>query len=194
MPLRPVAPNIRYTGRMRALAFAIGLSLTITPLSAAAAPKPPPPPEEEASYWEIQRKTLLNLSRLWAKYRKFRDDGETFLNYARTHVRHRRNAGIVTLSIGFVAMTVGTTTLIISLQPIPEGADGDNLGTLSGPLMMSVGAAMMTLGGVQLYNNQYRLKRLRAAGYAVSPRLRLRAVGPIALPRGAGLGLALAFP
>lgn len=179
---------------MRFLTYATSLCITLAPLPALARePATPPPAEEAASYQEIQRNTLIDLSRLWTKYCKQREDGETFRDYASTHIRHRRNAGATVLAGGVAALAAGTTVLIIALQPT-SGAEGDDgLGTMFGPLGMSIGAALMTIGGIQLYRNQSRLKRLRAAGYAQTPRLRLRAAAPLALPRGAGVGLAVAF-
>ncbi len=61
-------------------------------------------------------------------------------------------------------------------------------------LSAGAGSAGIVVGARIWRRNRLRLDELKEAGFlAGGPRWGLRAAGPIALPRGAGLGLSLAF-
>lgn len=175
-----------YPGAVRT-AILLSCAVALAPLPAAADPEGPPPPAEEANYRTLSERTGLDLRGVWQDYLEDRDDGENFIDFTRSKFRKKRTTGIVLLSIGF-------GVLVFSGAMIGVGVvENEDLQVFAGGFFAAAGVALTIPGGVLLGVYQGRLNTLREAGFALGPRLRLRAAGPLALPRGAGLGLTLAF-
>lgn len=168
----------------------LSCAVALAPLPAAADPEGPPPPAEEASYREMAQRTGLDLKGAWEDYLEDRDDGESFREFARGYFRKKRTGGIVMLSVGTGVIVLGTAMIVLA---VVESSKLDDLQMVVGGVMVAGGLGVAIPGAVRLGINQGRLNTLNEAGYALGPRLRLRAAGPLALPRGAGLGLSLAF-
>lgn len=154
-----------------------------------APPSSPAEAEAEAkSYQRLEARTGLDLTRIWADYPHDRRADETFYNFTRRRFRRRLGAGIG-LSVAGLGLTVaGIAMVLVSASKDTDAAEIDIIG---GALVVTLGIGLAVPGAILWPVNQVRLHKLRRAGPLAD--VQLRAVGPIALRRGAGLGLALSF-
>ena len=72
-----------------------------------------------------------------------------------------------------------------------KGTDAGEIDVVGGAMIMTGGLGLLIPGAILWPINQVRLSKLRRAGPAQTAGL--RALGPVVLPRGAGLGVSLAF-
>lgn len=179
--------RVTYAGHVRSAASLLACTVALAPLPAAADPEGPPPPAEEESYRQMSARTGLDLLPIWEDYVDDRDDDESFLDFTRARFRKKRNTGIILLGVSFGLLAFGGGLIAVGL------IDEQELQIALGAAAVIGGVSMAIPGGVLLGVYQGRINTLKETGYALGPRLRLRAAGPIGLPRGAGLGLTLAF-
>lgn len=157
----------------------------------------PPPPSEVAAYQVMSQRTQLDLSGIWEDYIDDRDEGDTFTSFAIRKIRRKRGTGIGLTCAGLTLTIVGAA--VIADAAAGAGSDED-IAYLAGGFFALGGVALLVPGAVLWGINQSRLGTLNQAGYRADAglnlqvgRARLRAAGPIALPRGAGLGLSFSF-
>jgi hypothetical protein len=143
----------------------------------------------------IAAATSLDLDGLWDDYEEDVDeDGERrgFTDYVAQKYRVRRGLGIgVTI---FGAALLGTSVMWGYYAATEELEHLPAFFAVLSAVSAGAGIAGIVVGARIWRRNTLRLDELRGAGFlAGGPRWGLRAAGPIALPRGAGLGLSLAF-
>ncbi|HEY8380256.1 MAG TPA: hypothetical protein VIK91_27390 [Nannocystis sp.] len=123
---------------------------------------------------------------MWKDYveQPRRDD---FVEFAKKRFRRRLGTGIGFTLGGAALMGAGTAIFIIA-------GDNDNTAdAIGGILVMTTGTFLFIPGVVLWPVYQVRLHKLRKAEAKIAARPGLRGLGPIPLPRGAGLGLRLDF-
>ncbi|WAS97469.1 hypothetical protein [Nannocystis punicea] len=150
-----------------------------------AAPAGPAPADEAVVYGDLQARTGLDLERVWTDYQSERRDGQGFYEFARARYRRRLGAGI---GLSIAGLGLSAAGLAIVLLAAERDNDVDVIG---GALVLTAGLSLAVPGAILWPVSQVRLHKLKQARQTA--RVELRAAGPIALPRGAGLGLGLAF-
>ena len=195
-PARPVPAPVEVPDP-----FTAPPSTVADPVPVAAAPlddETPEPPGvglERRNYRKMQQDTGLDLSDAWDDYEEDYEEGErgTFARHVQQRYRNRRGGGIG-ITIGGLAISAGSSIFWIYVVGGSEVYQGRIAFTIMGVGVNAIGIAAIGVGGWMWSKNQARLNVLRDTGYlAGGPRLRLQSIAPLMLPRGAGLGLRLAF-
>jgi hypothetical protein len=139
--------------------------------------------------------TTLDLDDLWADYEEdVAEDGERrrFAEYVAGSYRVRRGLGIGLTAFGTALL--GTSALWAYLAAVEELDYVPGVFVALSVVSAGAGITGIAIGARIWRRNQLRLNELKGAGFlAGGPRWGLRAAGPVMLPRGAGLGLSLAF-
>lgn len=158
--------------------------------TAPAAPAVPAGLEVEAArYQRLQTATGLDLHNVWTDYA--RDPrGQRFYDYTRARYRRRLGTGIALSIAGLGLAGAGMALVLVAAAKDTDEAEIDIIG---GALVMTAGLCLLAPGAILWPTSQVRLHKLQQAEHAVAARPGLRALGPLVLPRGAGLGLRLAF-
>lgn len=161
-----------------------------TPVPAPAYPPTAPDPwlaTQNAEFQRLQAATGLELSGTWSDYIRERRT-RTFYEFTRTRYRRRLGMGIG-FTIGGLGLAAAGMAMV--LLAADKSTDAGEIDVIGGAMIMTGGLGLLIPGAILWPINQVRLSKLRKAGPAQTARL--RALGPLALPRGAGLGLGLAF-
>lgn len=171
-------------------ASASAASLAATPppvIDKSPTPVVPAPADEAVVFRDLQARTGLDLERVWADYASERRDGQGFYEFTRARYRRRLGAGIGLSLAGLGLGAAGMAMVLIA-------AERDNeVDVVGGALVLTAGLGLAVPGAILWPVSQVRLHKLRRARAAALGRVQLRAAGPLALPRGLGLGLGLAF-
>lgn len=150
---------------------------------------------ERRLYRKMEQDTGLDLSDAWDDYEEDHEGGlrRSFARAVRQRYRNRRGGGIA-ITIGGLVFSAGSSIYWIYVVGGSEVYEGRIAFTVVGVGVNAIGVAAISVGAWMWSRNQARLNVLRDTGHlAGGPRLRLRSIAPLVLPRGAGLGLRLAF-
>lgn len=147
-----------------------------------------------ASVKDLERRSKLDLGPMWQEYKQS-GDKRPFSDYVQTRYAYKRDVGRGLVFGGFAVVLAGI--IMFSLVAPRTDRIGAKYGSYA---VMGGGAVVMIVGGAIWGRNFRRLERLEQAGLeqaslALGPRgrVRLTSAGPIALRRGGGFGLGLAF-
>ena len=145
--------------------------------------------DTEQSYRDLEARTRLDLDGLWREYQR-KNEARPFEQFVEARYIRRRDTG---RGLVFGGAGVGILAWAAFFLALPR-SDAQSV-TYASYAGMGVAAGMMIAGGVLWGRNFRRLERLEDSGMVLGSggRLRLRAAGPIALPRGAGVSLGFAF-
>lgn len=135
----------------------------------------------------IEARTGLDMSDPWRDYVEDARLGERLLDFTRKRFRRKMIKGIVLTGVGAALAGAGMALVLVSADRV-DADDEAVIDVVGGALLMTAGLGMLIPGTIIWPLNQIRLKALRRAEAPQALRLR-----PLALPRGAGLGLALDF-
>ena len=145
----------------------------------------------EPALHDVERRSKLDLGELWREYQR-RGETRPFVDFVEAKFRRQRDVGRGLLFGGLGLGVVGSAMFFLAL-PRNDAAEV----TYTSYAVLGASLGLIVAGGVLWRRNFKRLEQLESAGLepglALGPRLRLRGAGPIALPRGAGLGVHFAF-
>ncbi|PCC67655.1 hypothetical protein SAMN02745121_02291 [Nannocystis exedens] len=151
------------------------------------APAAPAPADEAAVYRDLQARTGLDLERVWTAYLSERRAGQGFYEFTRARYRRRLGAGIGLSLAGLGLSAAGLAIVLLA-------AERDNeVDVIGGALVLTAGFGLAVPGAILWPTSQVRLHKLKQARVGALAGVQLRAAGPLALPRGLGFGLGLAF-
>jgi hypothetical protein len=140
---------------------------------------------------ELEQRSKLDLGKLWQEYQR-RGETRPFVAFVDARYRRQRDVGRGLL---FGGLGLGVTATAMFFLALPRN-DASEV-TYASYAAFGVSVGLIVAGSVMWRRNFKRLEQLEAAGFepglALGPRLRLRGAGPIALPRGAGLGVHFTF-
>lgn len=193
------------------------LALAPTPAAAqeavpVAPPQPPPPqppqpqpspPQPRAATWPtgpipldtyptaraVADRSGLDLDDAWEEYARRAPRDQRFIDFARAKFRRKMFTGIGLSLGGLVLVGLGTALVLVASERLATDSEAE-IDVTGGALVILGGAALGIPGAILWPVNQVRLHKLRRADAPQANRPHLR---PLALPRGAGLGLSLAF-
>jgi hypothetical protein len=143
----------------------------------------------ESSAKDLERRSKLDLSALWQDYSKSGDQ-RPFAAYVEARYVRQRDIGRGLVFGGFGVLLIGIIQFsLVAPRNDRTGAKYASYG------VMGAGAVVMIVGGAMWRKNFRRLEAIEQAGLALGSRgrVRLLSAGPVALPRGGGFGVGLAF-
>lgn len=146
-------------------------------------------------YRQLEAITGLDLENAWESYEDdVREDGstESFREFARRRFRIRRNIGIGVTCWGIAAL--GPSAYFWYEMARTELYEGKAALGFAAAATTSLAIGAMITGAVLWHRWSGPLRDLRDAGLSGRGRsIALRELGPIAVPRGLGLGVGFSF-
>lgn len=150
--------------------------------------------DDASSLKDLEQRSKLDLGPMWQEYRQT-GDRRPFADYVQVRYRYKRDVGRGLVFGGFGVLLAGI--IMFSLVAPRVDRNGAKYGSYA---VMGGGAVVMIVGGAIWGKNFRRLERLEQAGVEQPGvaldrrgRVRLTGAGPIALRRGGGFGVGLAF-
>lgn len=161
----------------------------VAPPVTATVPAGPVPLDTYPTARAVELRSGLDLADTWQEYARKAPRDQRFIDFARAKFRRKMITGIGLSLGGLVLAGLGTALVLVAAERSEVDSEAE-IDVVGGALIILGGAALGITGAVMWPVNQVRLHKLRRADAPQAHRPRLR---PLALPRGAGLGLSLAF-